>query len=766
MKFGINRGKRENAARNYMVAPLKSGVPDADATDSTSPEAPCPARFDLLALLSVTIPLIVYLRTLCPVLFFGDSGELIAAAKVGGLAFPTGYPAYMLALEIFIRLPLGRLAPNGDVVDPLAWQANLLSALFTAAGCYLFYLLVCRMTKLPVVAFAAALCVAFGRTLWQQSLVAEVYTLNALLCIAIIYFDFLLLESRRGRHLVLRWLFQALALANHPTSIFLIPLGLYTAFIYFRKSAERRKLHSLKWAVVAFAGGLATYLYIPIAAHFNPPLNWENPDTLSSFWKYISRSTYSYEFSIWRGDPKGANPVTLALAYFRWAWPNTGPALAPLALIGMIAAFRVRDQFRGFRLAALFTYIILLAFFWIYYIGVSGYDIQYMEVYYIINHLLAILFAVWGLAYLVPIVFRGADIRSPLYALGTGLFLLIVAVLLGTSNYRYADRSGHLIAHLYMEDVANTLPTDKPVVLITDGDDIFMFWYAQYGRGELKDVVLIGSDTFFSQESWYWQWVREHNPDIVIPDIAAIISEAGGDREIADKLFISRFFEGNRERYDFLATKLKRTLNPETVDQAIVPLQRGLLIQLVAQGNQGEGIYLDEKLLEEYNIDRILQLDSRSFDFYETELFGRYALPLYNYGRFFASKRDIAKSMEFFSLADRFFIGTDDAAFDQQVKNEIALAYLGAAEVERDASQKEALYRKARDIFVALARANPGKAIYHAHLASLYYGEGNVGKAREEAYAALKLDPTNEFVMRLIDRIEGRTRGDEVFTYK
>jgi len=766
MKFGINKGKPDKATRNYMVAPLKSKGPDSNSAAPPSPVNTPPTRFDLLAVLSFIVPLVVYLRTLCPVLFFGDSGELIAAAKVGGLAYPTGYPAYMLALALFIRLPLGWLAPRGDTVDQLAWQANLLSALFTAAGCYLFYLLVRRMIKLPLVAFAASLCLAFGRTLWQQSLIAEVYALNTSLCIGILYFDFLLLEGGKGRHLILRWLFQSFALANHPTSLFLIPLGLYTASVYILKSPDRRKLNSFKWAVLAFILGMATYLYIPIASHFNPPLDWENPETLSSFWKFISRNTYSHEFSMWRGNPEGAGVIKLAWAYFRWAWPNIGPALTPLALLGIIAAFRIRDKFRGFRLGALFTYIILLVFFWAYYIGVSAFDLQYMEVYYIINHLLAILFAVWGLVYIIPYIFPSGEIHSTLYALGTGLFLLIIAMLLCMSNFHQADRSWHLIAHFYLEDAANTVPVDKPVVLITEGDDIFIFWYAQYGRGEFKDVVLIGADTFFAQESWYWQWIKGANPDLVIPDTGAILDESGGNRDIADRSFIARLFQENKDRYDFLFTKLSRGINPETVDPAIVPYQRGLLMQLVEQGKQGEGIYLDEELLEKYNIGRILQLDTAAFDFYEQELYGRYALPLYNYGRFFAAKRDIPKSLEFFSLAEKFLIGTDDSEFDEQVKNEIAIAYLNAAEVERDSSRRNAMYGKAKDILIGLSKSNPGKAIYHAHLAKLYYREGNIPKAREEAYEALKRDPTNQFIMRLIDRIEGRRADDEVFTYK
>ena len=38
----------------------------------------------------------LYLATACPTVYFGDSGELIAAADSLGVAHPPGYPIYTL----------------------------------------------------------------------------------------------------------------------------------------------------------------------------------------------------------------------------------------------------------------------------------------------------------------------------------------------------------------------------------------------------------------------------------------------------------------------------------------------------------------------------------------------------------------------------------------------------------------------------------------------------------------------------------------------
>lgn len=722
-------------------------------------------RFDILAPLSFIVPLVIYWRTLCPVVFYGDSGELITAAKVGGLAFPTGYPAYIISLAIFLRIPLGWLAPSLETIDKLAWQANLLSAIFGALACFVLYLLLRRITKLPLAAFAAALCFAFSRTLWQQSLVAEVYSLNALLCVCILYFDLRLWEEKRGRYLILRWLFQALALANHPMSLFFIPVGLYISLLYLFRSEERKKLKRVGYAILAFMLGLSLYLYLPIASSFDPPLDYENPETLGNFWKVVSRATYSDEFSRWQWGEGGLQTLELGGTFSKWSLDNLGPAILPLAIIGVIAVFRIRDGRRGYRFGVLLTQILLLAFFWIYYRGVSELDVRFMEVYYIPNHMMTILLAVWGLTYLVSVILPDPQrVYSSRYALGMGVFILLIAISICASNYKESDRSRNLIAHYYLEDVLNTLPDERPKILVTSGDDIFLFWYLKYAHNLLPDTIVIGGNTFLaSRDNWYWQWMLRENPDLNIPDIEDVIRDAKGDRQMLGKLYISRLYQANKQRYDILFTNFSERIAPDTVDPSISRYLRGVLMQLVDSGSEADGLYLEETLFKTYNLDAILALDYDTFDFYEKELFSRYALPLYNYARFFMSINDSGRSLEFFALARPFLKGLDNDEFEGQVKNEIGLAYSRAAMLTDDEQRKAELYGKAKEIFSELVHLFPGKAIYHAHLAKLYHFEGDTGKALEEANKALELDPENPFIQRLIERIEKRDPVEDDF---
>ena len=118
----------------------------------------------------------------------GDSGEFQFAAWLGGFAHPTGYPLYLLLGYLWTHL-----LPIADA----AWRMNAFSALWGAVAVGLLYLLALRMLQItapagwPVaisrlLALLAAAIFAVTPTFWSQAVVAEVYTLNAALIVAIL----------------------------------------------------------------------------------------------------------------------------------------------------------------------------------------------------------------------------------------------------------------------------------------------------------------------------------------------------------------------------------------------------------------------------------------------------------------------------------------------------------------------------------------------------------------------------------------------------
>ena len=78
----------------------------------------------LLSTALSAVALSIYVRTLCPSVPGGDSGEMVQVAIELGVAHPPGYPTWTLIANAFSRLPWG---------EP-AWRINLSSAVADAAA--------------------------------------------------------------------------------------------------------------------------------------------------------------------------------------------------------------------------------------------------------------------------------------------------------------------------------------------------------------------------------------------------------------------------------------------------------------------------------------------------------------------------------------------------------------------------------------------------------------------------------------------------------
>src|SRR5436189_378992 len=197
--------------------------------------------------------LLLYSWTLAPTVTLTDSGELIVVAQGLGVAHPPGFPLWVILAHLASRVPLGNIAV----------RINFSSALFAALASAMLALVVAElMITIPYLlrhkkksapqkkkredprfadlliwapALGAGLLMAFSRTLWSYATIAEVYTLNTLLILIVL---FLMLRWRRyvlvdrpstGSAITIhdRWLYVAalvfgLALGVHHVTVGLI----------------------------------------------------------------------------------------------------------------------------------------------------------------------------------------------------------------------------------------------------------------------------------------------------------------------------------------------------------------------------------------------------------------------------------------------------------------------------------------------------------------------------------------------------------------
>ena len=242
--------------------------------------------------------LAAYLLTLAPgVVWAGagiDSGDLAAAAAVGGVPHPTGYPTVML-LGLAVRA-----IPLGD----LALRLNVLTALAAAGSLVPLGLLAARLRSrpglpmpLPAAASAAAVLTIYGLAplVWANAIVTEVYALASLLLWSAVYAAARARATARSARDTRRWplvsgMLLGLGIGAHLTVALAAPA--LAAILLQGRWRSRTSGRRAALAVAGLVAGCSVFAYLPIAASLDPPINWGDPSNLERFWSVVSGEIY------------------------------------------------------------------------------------------------------------------------------------------------------------------------------------------------------------------------------------------------------------------------------------------------------------------------------------------------------------------------------------------------------------------------------------------------------------------------------------------
>lgn len=229
--------------------------------------------------------LLIYRLTIIPTVVDQDSGELVSACHVLGIAHPTGYPLWVLLGRGFDLLPLGGTS---------AYRVAMLSAVCTAAAAGVLTYLAARMVRRVEPAAAAGLAFGLWYPAWSQAVRAEVYGLTALL-VALALAAFLRWHEERSPRW-LAWLGLACGFVSmhHRTAMLAVAPALLVAAVLTRP----RRARAYVAAAGLFLAPFVFYAYLPIRAAAQPPVNWTNPVTWGRFWDHLLATQYQgYAFS-------------------------------------------------------------------------------------------------------------------------------------------------------------------------------------------------------------------------------------------------------------------------------------------------------------------------------------------------------------------------------------------------------------------------------------------------------------------------------------
>jgi len=529
--------------------------------------------------------LILYVLTLAPTTQFWDTSEYIAAANTLGIPHPPGNPLFVLMAHVWGLLPLAKA---------YAERINLFAAATSAASAGCWFLIAERWLRsfVPALwprrmaALAGALVSATAFTVWNQSVVNEkVYTLSllsiALILWLIVRWDDQPAGEAHDHHLLLIIYLLALTATNHMMGVLVGPVVVILLYPPLKKQrpladADRRLewsqffVFTSVWALlltlglegwtpiaaagVLFAGalvfaimagnvsfavaallvvvvGVSVYTYLPIRAHFYPPINEGEPTTWKALWDVIFRVQYGKP-SVFDNptQPPGDGNVghTAALywaqlvnyaQYFSWQFAHDwsdrvqrvlAVFFAFLGIFGGMRHWRADKRTALAMTVLMFTFTFMLVFYLNFKYGfslhpeqpIANHEVRQRDYFFIVSFALWGIWVAMGLAAVVEAVSDWFRERQPdamrRWVYGTPVLALALIPLVG--NRLTASRHGETLARDFAYDLLQSV--EPYGVLVTAGDnDTFPLWYAQEVEGIRQDVTVVNLS--LANTEWY-----------------------------------------------------------------------------------------------------------------------------------------------------------------------------------------------------------------------------------------------------------------------
>jgi len=418
----------------------------------------------------------VYLKTLCPTLYFGDSGELISVMHTLGLPHPTGFPFYIILGKIFSFIPAANIG----------FRVNLLSALFGAlTPCIIFFSLIILSKNennlllkiLP--AFVTSLIFIFTYTNWSQAVSARLYTLNGFFCsMSLFLFLYYLEVIDDVRVLFLLAFVTGTGFGLHFSFI----LQSFVLWLYLGIKKFQNIKNCAGWLVFFFLIGISCYLYIIIRGTGDLVLQWQRFSSIKDFFDYMTQKGYKRKMF--------SRTAAAYIAYFGYLNTVIPREFGIPGLVVFIVGIII-SAFKKFRYMLIFIVLFLINILLLAVYGEYA-DMKLAFRYFIPSYIAACFFIFMAFSFF-RVLFKNTNV-SLICISGLGLFALIPLVM---ANYYFNDRSDNYIAYYYPYDIIKS--TGEKAYLFTNGDNqIYPLAYVRFVENSAKDLVIYDySDTIF-----------------------------------------------------------------------------------------------------------------------------------------------------------------------------------------------------------------------------------------------------------------------------
>lgn len=469
-------------------------------------------------------------------LMFTDSGELAAVCATLGIAHPTGYPLFTILGYLWTLIPL----PFSTI-----FQLNIFSAFLTALSVLVYfhvlhliftilknsvanenqtgkiqknkqksnkrrnlktynYINALSDIHVSIIIAGCSLMYAFALTIWQQGVIFEVYSLQTLMFMLMLWSLLKALSNKENqfKYYLLTSFLIGLGFANHMTTMLIIPGVL---FLYFYSHSDSFDFSSGKFKmlfilIIPMLIGLSLYLYLPLRSATNPEFNWGMVSR--SFDKFIYHvSGKQYQVWMFSGSEAFIENVKKFFGIFaqQFGWIGIFPLL-----YGFIKAFKYNK--------ALFMFFVILVVTCILYS--LNYSIHDIDSYFILAFISLLILASIG-------VFAFFQRYSKYVG-----FIFVIPVVSLLINWTENDQSMNSLVPEYTNILVENL--DENAIVISAQWDYWCsaFWYKQKVEHYRPDVVLVEKELL--RRTWYLEQFKQWYPKVaasVEPEMNLYLSQ-------------------------------------------------------------------------------------------------------------------------------------------------------------------------------------------------------------------------------------------------
>lgn len=475
---------------------------------------------------------ILYLRTMAPSVYWGDSAAFAASNFILGLPHSPSFPLYTLLGRLFVFIPN---------INP-AFASNLMSAFFASLSVMLFFVIIKQMAEAPLLqaknnkimlggkridfgnedivadtvmveiesisrpaaviipCLAATALFAISLPVWLSAVRAEVYSLHLFLILAATLFAFRGIASNKKQIYFLGIWLYAMSFANHPLlALAFAPAFLYIIILSFSNFGFRPAI--LGVIAIFFVISFSLYLYLPIRSSLEPAINWGRPGSVDSFFAAITRSSDLANFS----------QLTIAPDYIarlrkvgifsagQIGWPLIG-----LTLVGFLGLFKIsRKLFLYFPLAILGNLAIVL---WAADFTPRNYDL--------LNYL-APLFAMILIASIAGVLYLMR------YRIAVAQSSIVITALIGVliyfsaeKNFEMADLSRVDGPEVVVHQAIKGMPPGS-ILIAAEDDFLLPLWYITYADSTANNIKIISAGGMINAK--YRKQLTINYPDLTYP---------------------------------------------------------------------------------------------------------------------------------------------------------------------------------------------------------------------------------------------------------